>query len=89
MRLLNKWLKAGVMENGIVTRTEDGEPQGGPVSPVLANVYLHYVLDLWFERCFKKTCRSFAELTRFADDFVAVLRDQADAERFRREWKSD
>jgi len=85
LRLLNKWLKAGVMEQGIVTRTEDGVPQGGPVSPVLANLYLHYVLDLWFERRFKKTCRSFAELTRFADDFVAVFRDQADAERFRRE----
>jgi RNA-directed DNA polymerase len=87
LRLLNKWLKAGVMEQGIVTRTEDGVPQGGPVSPVLANVYLHYVLDLWFERRFKKTCRAFAELTRFADDFVAVFRNQDDAERFRRDME--
>src|ERR1700730_14397440 len=52
LRLLNKWLKAGVMENGVITRIEDGVPQGGPVSPVLSNVYLHYVLDLWFERRF-------------------------------------
>ena len=85
LRLLNKWLKAGVMERGVVTRASEGVPQGGPVSPVLANVYLHYVLDLWFERRFKKTCPGVAELTRFADDFVAVFRDQQDAERFRQE----
>jgi group II intron reverse transcriptase/maturase len=85
LRLIGKWLKAGVMENGVVTRTEDGTPQGGPVSPVLANVYLHYVLDLWFERRFKKGCRRWAELARYADDFVAVFQDQGDAERFRRE----
>ena len=65
--------------------TEEGTPQGGPVSPILANVYLHYVLDLWFERRFKKTCRKWAELTRYCDDFVAAFQDQADAERFRRE----
>jgi len=85
LRLLDKWLKAGVMENGVVTRSSDGTPQGGPISPMLANIYLHYVLDLWFERHFKKSCRGFAELTRFADDFVVVFRDYGDATRFRRE----
>jgi RNA-directed DNA polymerase len=85
LRLIGKWLKAGVMENGVVTRTEDGTPQGGPVSPVIANVYLHYVLDLWFERRFKKSCRRWAELTRYCDDFVVAFQDQGDAERFRRE----
>jgi len=70
LRLIDKWLKAGVMENGVVTTAEDGTPQGGPASPVLANVYLHYVLDLWFERRFKKNCRKWAELTRYADDCV-------------------
>jgi RNA-directed DNA polymerase len=85
LRLLGKWLKAGVLENGVVTRSTDGTPQGGPASPILANVYLHYVLDLWFERRFKKSCRRFAELTRYADDFVAVFCDQGDAERFRQE----
>jgi hypothetical protein len=64
-----------------------GRPARGPVSPVLSNVYLHYVLDLWFERRFKKTCRSFAELTRFADDYVATFQNQADAERFRHEME--
>jgi group II intron reverse transcriptase/maturase len=85
LRLLNRWLKAGVMENGVVTLSADGVPQGGPVSPVLSNIDLHYVLDLWFERRFKKTCRGYAELTRFADDFVAAFRNEADARRFRQE----
>jgi RNA-directed DNA polymerase len=86
IRLLNRWLKAGVMENGVVTLSADGVPQGGPVSPVLSNIYPHYVLDLWFERRFKKTtCRGFAELTRFADDFVAAFKYHGDAVRFRRE----
>ena len=58
---------------------------GGVVSPVLANVYLHYVLDLWFERRFKKSCQRWTELTRYADDFVAAFQDREDAERFRRE----
>lgn len=87
IRLLDQWLKAGVMENGVVTHLDEGVPQGGPVSPVLSNLYLHYVLDLWFERRFKKTCRGFAELTRFADDYVATFQNQTDAERFRREME--
>jgi group II intron reverse transcriptase/maturase len=83
LRLLGKWLKAGVMENGVVTRGTDGVPQGGPVSPVLSNIYLHYVLDQWFERRFKRQCGGWAELTRYADDFVAVFVDREDAEQFR------
>jgi group II intron reverse transcriptase/maturase len=83
IRLLNKWLKAGVMENGVVTQTSEGVPQGGPVSPMLSNIYLHYALDLWFERHFRKTCRGYAELTRFADDFVVAFQNREDAERFR------
>jgi RNA-directed DNA polymerase len=85
IRLLNKWLKAGVMENGVVILSEEGLPQGGPASPVLSNIYLHYVLDLWFERRFKKTCRGYVELTRFADDYVATFEKYEDAARFRRE----
>jgi RNA-directed DNA polymerase len=87
IRLLNKWLKAGVMENGVVTLSAEGVPQGGPVSPVLSNIYLHYVLDLWFERRFKKLCRGYAGLTRFADDFVATFRYLSDASRFRQEME--
>ena len=83
LRRLNTWLKAGGRERGVVTRASAGVPPGGPVSPVLANVDLHYLLALWFERRFKQTGRGVAELTRFADDCVAVFRDQHDAERFR------
>ncbi len=77
LRLVDKWLKAGVMENGVVTHDEDGVPQGGPVSPMLANVYLHYVLDLWFEVRFKKECKGKANLTRYADDCAPRKRKDA------------
>jgi group II intron reverse transcriptase/maturase len=84
LRLLGKWLKAGVLEHGVVTRGgTNGTPQGGPISPVLANIYLHYALDLWFEKRFQKTCRGVAQLTRYADDFVAVFEDEGDARRYR------
>jgi RNA-directed DNA polymerase len=78
--LVGKWLRAGVMNEGVVVRTEEGTPQGGPISPVLANIYLHYVLDLWFERRFKKECRGAAYLVRFADDFVACFQYKQDVE---------
>jgi RNA-directed DNA polymerase len=85
LRLIDKWLKAGVMEDGSVSYPEAGAPQGGVASPLLSNVFLHYVLDLWFERRFKKSCGGYAELTRFADDFVAVFWNYGEAARFRRE----
>jgi hypothetical protein len=50
LRLIGKWLNAGFMAGGVVTRTEEGSPQGGPISPILSNIYLHYVLDLWFKK---------------------------------------
>jgi len=87
IRLLDQWLKAGVMDNGVVIHNDEGVPQGGPVSPVLSNIYLHYVLDLWVERRFRKTCQGFAELTRFADDYVAVFQNRTDAEQFRKEME--
>jgi group II intron reverse transcriptase/maturase len=68
LRILRRFLKAGVMEDGGVSASEEGTPQGGLVSPVLANIYLHYVLDLWFEKRFGKSCRGKAYLVRFADD---------------------
>jgi RNA-directed DNA polymerase len=82
LRLIKKWLSAGIMENGVVTRNEEGTPQGGPISPTLANVYLHYVLDLWFEHKFKPTCQGFCSLVRYADDFVACFSHRGEAERF-------
>ncbi|WP_290649966.1 group II intron reverse transcriptase/maturase [Aquisalimonas sp.] len=82
LRLIGKWLNAGFMEGGVVTRTEEGSPQGGPISPILANIYLHYVLDLWFERKVKPWCKGEAYLTRFADDFVVNFQYRRDAEGF-------
>lgn len=85
LRLIRKWLKAGILEeDGKVHHPETGTPQGGLVSPVLANVYLHYALDLWFEKVVKKQCRGQAHLCRYADDFVAAFEYKEDAERFYR-----
>lgn len=83
--LIRKWLKAGVLEtDGQVIHPQTGSPQGGIVSPVLANVYLHYALDLWFEKVVKPHCRGEALMCRYADDWVCAFRYRDDAERFDR-----
>jgi RNA-directed DNA polymerase len=87
LSLIGKWLNAGAMRDGIVIRTEEGTPQGGPISPVLSNIYLHFLLDLWFERKIKPACRGEAYLVRFADDFVATFQFRQDADRFHSEVK--
>ncbi len=81
LRLIGKWLNAGVMEDGNVSYPDSGSPQGGVVSPLLSNVFLHYVLDLWFEQEVKPRLRDRAFLIRFADDFVIGFRDDRDARR--------
>jgi RNA-directed DNA polymerase len=85
--LIGKWLKAGVMAHGVVARPDAGTPQGGPISPCLANVYLHYVLDLWFEKRAKRYMQGEAYLTRFVDDFVVAFQYKRDAEHFDRKLK--
>ena len=83
--IIKKLLKAGVMENGKYMDSEAGTPQGGCASAVLANVYLHYVLDLWFDVAVRKgSFRGEAYLTRYADDFVACFQYKDDAEKFYR-----
>jgi len=82
LRLIGKWLRAGALIDGIVVRTGEGTPQGGPVSPVLANIYLHYVIDLWFDKRVKRGCKGTAHLVRFADDFVAGFQYQNEAKLF-------
>jgi RNA-directed DNA polymerase len=83
LRLIRKWLKAGVLDtDGTVLHPVTGTPQGGTVSSILANVFLHYALDLWFEKVVKQHCRGEACLIRYADDFVCAFENQADAERF-------
>lgn len=81
LRLIGKWLKAGVMEDGSVSYPDAGSPQGGVVSPLLSNVFLHYVLDLWFEQEVRPRLRRRAFLIRYADDFVIGFRDHLDAQR--------
>jgi len=86
LRLVKKWLKAGVLDtDGQVLHPVTGTPQGGIISPILANVYLHYALDLWFHRVVKPRCRGEACLIRYADDFVCAFQHQAEAERFYQE----
>ena len=81
LRLVRKWLKAGICDKGIVTHPEEGTPQGGPLSPLLANVYLHYALDLWFEKVVRPRLRYGAKVVRFADDFLLLFEDERDAQR--------
>jgi group II intron reverse transcriptase/maturase len=80
-RTIDKWLKAGVMEAGAVTHPETGTPQGGVISPLLANVYLHEVLDEWFERDVLPRLSGRAQLVRYADDFVIICGREDDARR--------
>jgi group II intron reverse transcriptase/maturase len=82
LRIIQRFLKAGVMEDGAVTASEEGTPQGGLASPVLANIYLHYVLDMWFEKRFAPGCSGKAFLVRYCDDFIACFQHEADARRF-------
>ncbi len=80
-RAIGKWLKAGVMGRGCVWHPETGTPQGGVISPLLANIYLHEVVDRWFEEEVKPRLRGRAVLVRYADDFVIVFADEHDARR--------
>ena len=80
--LIERFLKAGVFDRGAIVDVEAGTPQGGVISPLLANVYLHYVLDDWFARAVAPQCRGQAHLVRYADDFVATFEHEEDARRF-------
>jgi group II intron reverse transcriptase/maturase len=82
VRLIQKWLAAGVLEDGQRTRSEVGTVQGGSISPLLANVYLHYVFDLWIQRWRQKQARGDIVIVRFADDFVVGFQHRHEAERF-------
>ena len=84
-RMVKRFLKAGVQEDGTVTRSDTGTPQGGTISPLLANIYLHYVLDLWFEKVVRKYSTGYSRMVRYADDFVVCFQYQTDALKFRQE----
>ena len=81
LRLIGKWLNAGVLEEGVLTIPDDGTPQGGVISPLLANIFLHYVLDEWFEKEVRPRLKGEAFLIRYADDFVIGVAREDDARR--------
>lgn len=82
LTLIRRWLKVGVLEDGRLQTSTEGTPQGGSVSVLLSNIYLHYVLDLWFEKAIKPRLEGEAYLVRYIDDFVVCFEHQRDAERF-------
>lgn len=82
LRHIKKWLNAGVLEEGTLHEVEQGVPQGGSISPLLANIYLHYVLDLWAHQWRKREARGDMVIVRYADDFVVGFQHKQDAERF-------
>lgn len=82
LRIIARFLKGGYMEEGKYFDTDKGTPQWGVISPILANVYLHYVLDLWFEKVVRKQCKGYAYMVRYADDFVCCFQFQSEAEAF-------
>lgn len=83
IRLIQKWLKAGILDtSGKVICPATGTPQGGIISPILANIYLHYALDIWFEQVVKTQSMGKAYLCRYADDFICAFANKHDAERF-------
>lgn len=83
LRLIGKWLRAGILEEtGAVINPETGTPQGGIISPVLANIYLHKVLDQWFDQQIRPVCRGQTMINRYADDFICAFEDKQDAQGF-------
>ena len=80
-RMIDKWLNAGVLEAGTLHFATEGTPQGGVISPMLSNIFLHYVLDAWFESEVKPRLKGKATLVRFADDFVMTFETYQDAKR--------
>jgi len=86
LSLIRKWLIVGILDtDGKIIHPESGTPQGGVVSPVLANVYLHFGLDLWFHKRVKARCKGQAFISRYADDFICAFQYRDDAEQFYRE----
>jgi RNA-directed DNA polymerase len=81
LRLTARFLKSGIIEEGKYYDAEGGTPQGGILSPILSNIYLHYVLDLWIERKVKEECAGYLEEVRYADDFLICVKKKSDGER--------
>ncbi|WZL73004.1 reverse transcriptase domain-containing protein [Clostridiaceae bacterium 35-E11] len=82
IRWITRFLRAGIMDAGISYETHEGTPQGGPCSPILGNIYLHYVIDIWFEKHIRKICRGKAYMIRYADDNVFCFQYEKEAKKF-------
>lgn len=82
IRLIQRFLKAGIMNNGVKYESTKGAPQGGVISPLLANIYLHYSLDLWFEKVVKKYLKGYSSIVRYCDDFICVFQKKEEAQKF-------
>src|SRR6516162_5289378 len=82
IRLIQKWLRAGILENGVVTVSDKGTGQGSVVSPLLANIYLHYVFDLWAKRWRRREATGDMIIVRYADDLIVGFQHEAEARRF-------
>ena len=87
LRLIRKWLNAGVMEKGTWSASAEGAPQGATISPLLANIYLHYVFDLWIQHWRKKQAHGDVIVTRYADDFIVGFQIPSDATQFLKELR--
>src|SRR6185436_15140600 len=88
LRLIRQWLRAGVLEDGTWTRTEEGTPQGAVLSPLLANLYLHYVFDLWVQQWRTTAATGDVIVVRYADDMVMGFEHRQDAERCLAAWQA-
>ena len=88
LNLIKRFLKAGYIDDGILVKLDIGTPQGSILSPMLANIFLHYVLDIWFEKIVKSHIKGFCEIVRYADDFVCLVRYANDAKRIERGLKN-
>lgn len=80
LRMIKKFLKAGVMEDGVINATNEGTPQGGIISPILSNIYLHYALDLWIEKQIKRDIKGYIEIVRYCDDFIIMVQYKEEAD---------
>ncbi len=88
LNLIKKFLKAGYIDDGVLVKSDTGTPQGSILSPMLANIFLHYVLDVWFEKTVKNHVKGYCEIVRYADDFVCVVRYEEDAKHIERGLKN-
>jgi RNA-directed DNA polymerase len=88
LHLIGKFLKAGYIDNDLLVKTEKGTPQGSILSPILANIFLHYVFDKWFEDVVKRHVSGFCEIVRYADDFVCMVQYERDAKRIEKAFKN-